>query len=101
VTRYTAGMSLQDSASIEVAEDTYDRLMTTATARGLSLTTLLDRIVVGALDHERRLFEASNLEHARNAREVVNCSCCNGRCKDPLRWRGTLRCGCPNTSPRP
>lgn len=82
--------------AIDVSDEIYDRLDAAALIRGTTQDALLDMIVVKGLDRAHAL--AEQLERAREARTTITCSCCGGRCKEPLRWRGTLRCGCPNAS---
>lgn len=35
---------------------------------------------------------------SRETTAPVICSCCDPVCKDPFRWRGLTRCGCPLTA---
>lgn len=92
---------IRAKTAIEVSQATYDRLEATALSMGMTLDALLDAIIVRAidLDYAQREQQFAQMEIARAARAIVTCSCCRGVCKVPLRWRGKLRCGCPNTAP--
>lgn len=88
---------IRAKTAIDVSQDTYDRLDVAALAMGMTQDALLDMIIVHAI--EQIYAQREQMEVARAARAVVTCSCCLGVCKVPLRWRGRLRCGCPNTAP--
>jgi hypothetical protein len=102
-------VGLTSPVKIDISQRLFDALVSFSHEVGKSIDDLAEHILVSSLPFEpAALGEASQSIHhvgpvPDDVRALVDrdrhatCACCRGYCRDPVNWRGKLRCGCPKS----